>query len=204
MREDIDAQRNAVTHLGTLGSTTDLAMLLATACAAPHRPLPIMDTAMASQVQFQTHSVTRCPLSIMIPSVWGLQGELWHNNNFVGRRRKTSLMASRESNEPEFVKYLLCSHLGKPSFKLFFHNTTWCPYLLLCKKPKSTNFSDTKIMDFKGSSFVLLRRKVSYNKFSACFSFTSNKKKRLRIYKKIILNPKIEQRSTFRENLALP
>lgn len=27
--------------------------------------------------------------------------------------------------------------------------------------------------------------------------------KRLRIYKKIILNPKIEQRNTFRENLAL-
>lgn len=66
------------------------------------------------------------------------------------------------------------------------------------------NFSVTRIMDSKRSSIVLLRSKESYNKVSACFSLTSKKKKRLRIYKKIILNPKVEQRSTFRENLALP
>lgn len=63
------------------------------------------------------------------------------------------------------------------------------------------NFSVTKIMDFQSFSVVLLRPKLSYNKVSAYFSFTFNKKKRLRIYKKIILKPEIEQRSTFRENL---
>lgn len=76
---------------------------------------------------------------------------------------------------------------------------------LICKKPKIMNFSVTKIMDFQSFSIVLLRPKLSYNKVSAYFSFTFNKKKkRLRIYKKIILKPKIEQRSTFRENLLYP